>query len=276
MDLTVHPDQPWWTDMQLQMLRDLNINPPQHVLAQLLDLCKRSGLSPFRSNQVYCISRGGKWTIQMAIDGFRIIAGRTGLLDGSPEPEYKFDKDGKVWAVTVNVYRKDASRPFGDTLFMSDYNKGQGMWKNIPNKMLSKCAEAAAYRKAFPAELAGFYEESEIQIASHAQPAPEQKFNVKPDTSMSQEDRLGLISSIDDLFKSLADDYNVDTTAMQEKMKTTYGDKPLDELSDKALTTLHGQVKEFYLHKQAEAIKAAEEKAWEPKEDTTEKEEEPW
>ena len=54
-------------------------------LLVFMHVAKRAGLDPL-AKQIYAIKRGGKMTIQTAIDGFRAIADRTGRHVSSLNP----------------------------------------------------------------------------------------------------------------------------------------------------------------------------------------------
>lgn len=66
-------------------------------LALFLAQCQRTGLDPF-SRQIYWISRGGRGSTQVSIDGFRVIAERSGEMDGQ---EVAWCNDEGVW---LNVW----------------------------------------------------------------------------------------------------------------------------------------------------------------------------
>ena len=69
--------------------------------ALFIEVAKRTGLDPFR-RQVYAIKRAGKMSIQTGIDGFRVLAQRSGEYEGQLGPEW-CGPDGvwrDVWLAT--------------------------------------------------------------------------------------------------------------------------------------------------------------------------------
>jgi len=132
-----------------------------------LHVCKRTGLDPFM-RQIYSIPRGGQRTIQTAIDGLRLIAERTNRYSPGKEPTYVYDANSKLMAATSYVKKMTMDGSWHEvcaTAFFDEYNAGTNFWKKMPHNQLSKCAEALALRKAFPAEMSGIYSQEEMDQA---------------------------------------------------------------------------------------------------------------
>ena len=73
----------------------------------------------------------------------------------------------------MKVYRKDWDRPAVGLVFWSEYvqTKQDGnptkFWNDMPMNQLAKCAEAHAFRKAFPEDCGGLYTDVEMEQATH-------------------------------------------------------------------------------------------------------------
>lgn len=169
-------------------------------LALFLEVCRGVGLNPFM-RQIYAVFRNastkgkdGEWdtekrmTIQTGIDGYRLLAARTGQLAGIDDAIYDTEDADHPNKATVTVYRFIAGQrvAFTATARWNEYvqtkdeyvnGKKTGnkvpteMWAKMPYLMLAKCAEALALRKAFPAELSGVYTHEEMGQADN-EPLP--------------------------------------------------------------------------------------------------------
>lgn len=138
--------------------------------------CNRTQLDPFMK-QIHAVKR---WTdgkevmaIQTGIDGYRLIAERTGKYVPGKECAYTY-KDGRVFSATAYVKKLAADNQWHEiayTVYWDEYAAKKkdgsltGMWRDKPHVMLGKCAEAAALRKAFPADMSGVYTKEEMEHA---------------------------------------------------------------------------------------------------------------
>lgn len=102
-----------------------------------------------------------------SIDGYRIIAHRTGDFAGVDEPIYTRPTPTALPThCTVKVWRKSSDRPFSATVKFAEYSTYQQMWAKMPETMIAKVAEAHALRKAFPQDLSGIYTQDEMSVAA--------------------------------------------------------------------------------------------------------------
>jgi phage recombination protein Bet len=150
----------------------------QDELKLFLYQCKRTGLDPL-TRQIYCIhrwSKGGKrMTIQTSIDGFRVIAERSGTYGGQSEPLFTYE-NGNLISCKISVFRFHNDIRFEASVgvaYLAEYcqfdkdGKPMGLWAK-PHIMLGKVAEALALRKAYPQDLSGIYTSEEMQQADES------------------------------------------------------------------------------------------------------------
>lgn len=158
--------------------RTICVGATDDELKLFLHQCGRTALDPM-SRQIYAIKRSGKMSIQVAIDGFRLIAERSGKYAGQLGPQW-CGPDGQwvdVWltdtaptCARVGILRTDFKEPCWGIARTKSYLAEGPMWKKMPDVMIAKCAEALGLRKAFPQELSGLYTGDEMEQAEPSAP----------------------------------------------------------------------------------------------------------
>lgn len=183
--ITNTPHNSSFTDTQKRLLKtQICPGASDDELSLFMAVAKKTELDPF-TRQIYGIMRNGKLSIQTSIDGFRLIAARTGEYEGQVGP-FWCGMDGAwrdVWleslppsAAKVGVWRKGFKEPIWGVArfeaYAARYNgKLNNMWQKLSDLMIGKCAEALALRRAFPNELSGIYSQDEMaQASNHEKP----------------------------------------------------------------------------------------------------------
>lgn len=154
-------------------------------LSLFMNIAKRTGLDPF-ARQIFYIKR---WDAsagrevgqpQTSIDGYRLIAERTGCYCPGRDPEFSLGIDGFLLSATAFIKKwvRGEWHEISATAYWDEYaqKKKDGsltpMWHRMPRTMLAKCAESLALRKAFPAELSGIYTREEMMQAENEYEPP--------------------------------------------------------------------------------------------------------
>src|SRR5215475_5983345 len=155
--------------------------------------CNRKQLDPF-SRQIYAVKRYDGvlkrevMTFQTAVDGFRLIAERTGRYQGQEGPWW-CGADGiwhDVWtdhahppvAAKVGVMKHGFVKPLYAVALYSEYIQttreggANSIWRRRPAAQLAKCAESLALRQAFPEELSGLFTGEEMGESPVAERLP--------------------------------------------------------------------------------------------------------
>jgi phage recombination protein Bet len=171
-----------FTPEKLQLLKDTICKGiTNDELSLFKHVCAKTGLDPFM-RQIYPVKRYDSalkreaMAIQVGIDGYRLIADRTGRYAPGRETTYVYDKDGNLFSATAYVKKQTNDGTWHEISATAFYSEYAGltrdgtptiMWKNKKHIMLGKCAEACALRKAYPAELSGVYTHEEMQQADN-------------------------------------------------------------------------------------------------------------
>ncbi|HEY9409225.1 MAG TPA: phage recombination protein Bet [Jiangellaceae bacterium] len=214
--LVLASEQTAWTGEQRKALEHIGVEHAEDGDLQVfLHVCKRTGLDPF-ARQIYMIGRkenqnvNGQWvekykqTIQTGIDGFRLIARRAADAAGHTisvaSPEWCHITNGwqHVWSNTwgrpvaarVTIHRD--GQPFTAVALFDEYagTKKNGdltrMWAQRPAGQLAKCAEALAWRMAFPQDLSGLYTSEEMGQADNGRDVPDAQVEEAPATTQEE------------------------------------------------------------------------------------------
>lgn len=173
-------------------------------------VCKHTRLDPFLK-QIYPVMRSGKMVIQTAIDGYRLIAERTGKYCPGREPKYNYDEKGNIVSC-VNYVKKLTNdgtwHEISAVAYFKEYDPGIGpFWKKMPHTMIAKCAEALALRKAFPEQLSAVYTKEEMDQADeenkYAKNLPKAECVEVKEPSVSQSE----LAILQDLFVQTDEDF---------------------------------------------------------------------
>jgi phage recombination protein Bet len=186
-----------WSPEQVQLIKDTvarDAGLSNAELALFGYVAGQYGLDPLR-RQMYAVRYEGKdkpVTFQVAIDGFRALAKRSGKMRGYTPTQW-CGQDGEwvdvwtrddlpPWAARVGVRHADYGEPVYGTAIYTEYvatrwatdnEQDQGAPPRVPNSqwtmrpahMLAKCAEALAIRQAFPEDVGGLYTDDEMEHA---------------------------------------------------------------------------------------------------------------
>lgn len=226
--LAVSANQTMFTPEQVSMLEHIGVeNASEGDLKVFFHHVQRTGLDPF-ARQIYMIGRpnrrevNGAWvsetkqTIQTGIDGYRLIgrraADRAGVSISVKPPQWAHPDGGwrDLWleewgtpaAAKVTITRQ--GEEFTAIALFSEYKQTnrQGkltrMWEQRPAGQIAKCAEALAWRLAFPHDLAGIYTDEEMAQADNpsdpmpaqANPAPAPMAEPEPEPNAPAAERI--------------------------------------------------------------------------------------
>lgn len=143
-----------------------------------IELCKAQKLNPF-IREAYLIKFGNSpANIVVGKDVFVKRAYRNPNFEGMKAGIVVVGKDGLIeeregslklkgeelvggWC---EVYTNDKKIPIKSVVSLEEYSKSQSTWKTMPCVMIRKCAMVTALREAFPEDLQGLYDASEVGI----------------------------------------------------------------------------------------------------------------
>lgn len=212
--------------------------PPEFAVKLLEDTCKRTGLD-WKLRHLYLMARGGKWTVTLSIDGFRLIGSQDPDYGGQDGPYWvtgdggtwsDVPPDGPVYAAKVGIKHRSGIVTYGVAKFR-DYKTGP-MWDKFPSTMSAKCAEMLAWRKAFPGRLGGLYGLEEMAQADKGAAA---KLEGAPARApMSEPERISLVTKY-----QAAIEHAPNLVALKELGKVITSDPALDETDVLTLSAVY-------------------------------------
>jgi phage recombination protein Bet len=158
---------------------DARVKPTKGEVGFFIEMCKARSLNPFL-REIYLIKYDENRPASYVVgkDAFTQRANSIPEYDGmgagiivqrGNKIEYldgTFHAPGDVllggWA---KAYRKDRSHPSSASVSIQEYSSSQSTWKQMPATMIRKVAVVQALREAFPNEVGGLYDASEMQQA---------------------------------------------------------------------------------------------------------------
>ncbi len=184
-----------WSKEYEQLVIDTYCKGATPMEAKLFaSACKRTRLEP--GKQIYAVKRWDSalkrevMTVQTGIDGYRLIAERTGCYVPGRESSFVYGKDGNLISATAYVKKLTKDGVWHEipaTAFYEEYvqktkdGTPTRFWKQMPHGQLAKCAEALALRKTFPAELSGVYTSEEMSQATAEVTVEEVEREISPE-----------------------------------------------------------------------------------------------
>lgn len=244
-DIIPMPTQ--FDDRQIEIMRQtVAKDVPPAEFSVFLEVCKHRQLNPF-NREIYAIMRGNsssrQMTIQVSIDGFRLLAERSGKYRGQRGPFF-CGEDG-VWKeewlsnkppvlAKVGIVRSDFDETIWAIARYGSYVQFKDgipttMWAKMPDILLAKCAEALAIRKTFPLQVAGLYVHEEMMQADNALGAKSPRAPVPSLKSLCiQGQDAGLWSDADEFYKFCSDFLGHPVTRENGKSVTVEGRQRID------------------------------------------------
>ena len=223
LEYTMADGQVLTADTVRKYLVSGNGNVTDQEIVMFIELCKAQHLNPF-IREAYLIKFGNSpANIVVGKDVFVKRAYRNPDYEGMRAGIVVVNKDGDVkeregslkapgetliggWC---EVYVKNKKHPIKSVVSLEEYLKSQSTWKSMPMVMIRKVAMVTALREAFPEDLQGMYDASEMQNVPDKLPEKEVKVGY---ATQGQKQTIMKLASM----KGLYDYSTKDITKLQE------------------------------------------------------------
>lgn len=198
-------------------------------IVQFISLCRYNQLNPFL-NEAYLVKFGTtpatmvvskEAFFKRAEDNENYEGVQSGVIVSRNnevlelEGAFYLDTD-KLLGGWAKVYRSDRKFPLVAKVLLSEYDKGQSVWKEKRGTMISKVAKVQALREAFPAQLGALYTQEEQNVVINTNYTEEPTNNVKLEFKQVE-------ASVD---TKAADVDNIKLTAGPDENKTIFPPLP--------------------------------------------------
>lgn len=198
-------------------------------IVQFISLCRYNQLNPFL-NEAYLVKFGTtpatmvvskEAFFKRAEDNENYEGVQSGVIVSRNnevlelEGAFYLDTD-KLLGGWAKVYRSDRKFPLVAKVLLSEYDKGQSVWKEKRGTMISKVAKVQALREAFPAQLGALYTQEEQNVVINTNYTEEPNNNVKLEFKQVE-------ASVD---TNAADVNNIKPTAGPDENKTIFPPLP--------------------------------------------------
>ena len=226
-------------------------------LELFLHFCTRTGLDPL-ARQIWSVARGNQRTIQVSIDGLRLVADRTGQYAPGEAPAFSYDERGRLVSATSFVKKLTQDgvwHTVSANVFMEEFDPGTVFWKKMPRVMLSKVAEAHALRKAFPMELSGIYAQEEMEQAGNPIEIDAMEIDaMKIDSPLKVSEKCKELEAIEALIEEALEGRE----HLRVRVLKAYGVKHIGDIPSNKLDSVHKRIL-TYIEKEKELNECSKE-----------------
>lgn len=234
-------------------------NLSQGELNYFLAISQKMGLNPF-TKEVYAIKYGDRPQI--------VVAKKALERKAQEHPQFDFVESGIVYETPdgnlherkgsicptnaklvggwCEVGRKDRSRPYYVEASMREYSSNKNLWSTKPATMITKVAQAKAYREFFPDELGGAYVQEEFDNGTD-QPKDVSEHHKDFGKPVGSEDTTDYATNMKKVIAALgekAKELGTDQKELASHIKAVEG-VDIRRMSDEQTQAILGEVKKY-------------------------------